>query len=223
MSYGTSQLLCWHKEIGVIENRPDAHRACEERQGKSRRRALLDRLYQQYWLELRNYIYKTFGSGPPEPEDVVQTSFARLAAVENLDAIDNPRAFLYAASRNLVIDYQRHLKTSNQYVEQLQSDLDHQVDEITPERIFIEKQRLQVVVSTLKKMPEKRRSLLLLNRFDGLGFVEIGRKLGISESGVRKHVKRALEECMNALSALEEESEKINSLTFDSREKLSDE
>src|SRR5690606_3076543 len=40
----------------------------------------LGRLYRSYRDELRNYVLRNFGGGPPEPEDVVQAVFATYAA-----------------------------------------------------------------------------------------------------------------------------------------------
>lgn len=203
MPYGGRQLECWHKDNVVSDDRFRADQPATAIADKGRRRVCLGQLYRRYWLELRNYIYKTFGAGPPEPEDVVQTAFARLSELRDLESVENPRAFLYATSRNVVLDYKRRLKTRDQYARQQLQEVDRQLDEISPERVSMEREQLQILINTLKQMPEKRRYLLLLSRFDGLGFVEIGRRLGLSESGVRKHVKRALADCMAALDELE--------------------
>lgn len=57
----------------------------------------LAELYRRHLSELTRYIARTFGAGPPDPEDVVQEAFAQFAALENPQAVENPRAFLFAA------------------------------------------------------------------------------------------------------------------------------
>lgn len=57
-----------------------------------------EQIYRQYWSELCNYVLKTFGAGPPDPEDVAQAAFAKFAALENTDNIENKRAYLYSTA-----------------------------------------------------------------------------------------------------------------------------
>ena len=71
------------------------------------RRQLLSDLYLVHWKGLCGYVRAQFGPGPPEPEDVAQSAFIRFAAADAAH-IENPRAFLYATARNLVIDHHRH-------------------------------------------------------------------------------------------------------------------
>jgi len=61
-----------------------------------RRENGMDVLYARHWGELCHYIKKHFGAGPPDPEDVAQEAFVKFAAVNDREAIDNPRAYLFA-------------------------------------------------------------------------------------------------------------------------------
>src|SRR5262245_47845841 len=93
----------------------------------------LDALYRECFGGLVARIRSTFGSGPPEPEDVVQSAFVKFAALENRSGVADPRAFLYVAARNLVLDFKRNAKVSNAYVAEQLGDLDQKLEEITPE------------------------------------------------------------------------------------------
>ena len=207
-------LACWHDESGVSDSESNTDQVTSPPDDKGaaqmpRRRVLLDNLYQRYWLELRNYVYKSFGSGPPEPDDVVQTAFTRLAALENPESIDNPRAFLYTTSRNAVLDHHRRTQTRDAYVKgQIQTE-GAPINEISPERVSLEREQLLILVNTLTQMSETRRRLLLENRLDGLAYSEIGRRMGLTEGAVRKQVKKALAECMQALDDTERRSETL--------------
>src|SRR5688572_3251372 len=76
------------------------------------RRQQLSDLYRVHWKGLCGYVRAQFGPGPPEPEDVAQTAFIRFAAADPAH-IENPRAFLYATARNLVIDHHRHAQRAS--------------------------------------------------------------------------------------------------------------
>ena len=73
----------------------------------------LDALYRNHFPELCANIRKSFGSGPPEPEDAVQTAFAKFAKLENPAAVRAPRAFLYIAARNVILDHKRSAKVAH--------------------------------------------------------------------------------------------------------------
>ena len=156
------------------------------------------RLYAQYWPDLKSYILRTFGRGPPDPEDVAQAVFTQLYAKNQLAHIENHRAYLYASARNFVVSYyRRHMNTQGSHAEV--TDEQH-VDEkyishISPERVYLMKERLANLAKTIAKMPKKREEILLLNRIHGLSCQEIGEKLGMSRSAVQKHIDRALVDC----------------------------
>ncbi|MGE5502716.1 MAG: RNA polymerase sigma factor, partial [Ignavibacteriales bacterium] len=64
-------------------------------------------LYRRHWAELVGYARRTFGAGPPEPEDIVQATFARFAALPANTEVANPRAFLFRTAHNIGVDAQR--------------------------------------------------------------------------------------------------------------------
>ena len=162
----------------------------QERAGEGE---FLDGIYRRYWTELTRYVSKTFGAGPPDPEDVAQAAFTKFASLENQKEIRNPRAFLYRTAHNFVISHHRKQGTRFRYMESEKLDNTKKMgDQITPERVLIAKERMKILERALWKMPRKRRRFLLMNRFDGLSYAEISRQAGLSQSVVRKHVEKAL-------------------------------
>jgi len=55
------------------------------------------------------------------------------------------------------------------------------------------------LLRALAQLPAKRRRIIELRHWQGLGFAEIGRKLEMSESAARKLLERALEELRKSL------------------------
>lgn len=159
----------------------------------------MDELYQQYRLDLSRYIASTCRFGPMEVEDIVQSAFARFQARVCIKEITNPKAFLFKTAYNIAIDMVRHKKIQDDYVYSEGQMALENTHEIGPEKIVESQQRLGIIAKALWRMPAKRRQLLLMNRCENLSYAEIARQIGISETAVRKHVSKALQDCHKAL------------------------
>lgn len=158
--------------------------------------------YRLYWGELCAYIAKKFGSGPPEPEDVAQAAFARFAALEDPQNIGNPRAFIYRTAHNIAVDHLRRKKTRQSYADDAVAAQSHeQSDDFSPERVLLAKERLETIASAIRRMPKRQARILVMNRVDGLSFVEIARRMNMSESNVKKLMGKSLGQCEDALLA----------------------
>jgi RNA polymerase sigma-70 factor (ECF subfamily) len=163
------------------------------------RRQQLSDLYRVHWQGLCGYVRAQFGPGPPEPEDVAQSAFVRFAAADPA-RIENPRAFLYATARNLVIDHHRQAQRVAAHDRAAQSGAaENPLYESSPENVLLQAERFRILAQALERMPLKRRRLVLLNRFEGLSYAEIGEQFGMSAENVRKHIERTLAECLRAL------------------------
>jgi RNA polymerase sigma factor (sigma-70 family) len=174
--------------VQLLESSPPADRE---------RRQQLSDLYRVHWQALCGYVRAQFGPGPPEPEDVAQTAFIRFAAADPAH-IENPRAFLYATARHLVIDHHRQAQRVTAH-QQAQSAAEDHVYELSPENVLLQAERFRILAQALERMPLKRRRLVLLNRFEGLSYAQIGEQFGMSAENVRKHIERTLAECLRAL------------------------
>lgn len=155
-------------------------------------------LYREYRTELCRYVMKTFGRGPPEPEDVVHTTFLRYAALTDPAAVTDPRAFLYRTAHNVAIDYFRRESTRNR-IEGVEPATAPTLDELDGERVLLVQERHRVLHATLVAMDQTRRDLLIMNRIHELSFAEISRRTGISQTQVKRLVADAIVECNEAL------------------------
>lgn len=180
---------------------------------KSGKYESLSKLYSRFWDDICKYVNSTFGSGPPDPEDIAQAVFTNYAALDNSAEIKNPRAFLYRSAHNMVVSHHRKAATRRRYmVEQKNNNPILERDDIHPERILITRERLALLERAMWEMPAKRRRMLVLNRFDGLTYAEISRQSGLSQSAVKKHVMRALTDFNSALkrAGLQTEKSELN-------------
>ena len=164
-------------------------------------RRLVSDLYREHWKGICGYIRAHFGAGPPEPEDVAQSAFVRFVTTDSR-GIENPQAFLYATARNLVIDHHRHAKREQAFVRtQSAVNSDEIPSELTPDNVLVQAERFRILAEALERAPLAQRRMVLLNRFEGLSYAEIGHRFGMSPETVRKRVERTLVMCLKALDA----------------------
>lgn len=160
---------------------------------------MLDGLYRDHSHELARYIATRYGPGPPEPEEVAQAAFARLAASNDVSDLANPRAYLYSIACNIVIDHHRR----SGYRDAVHRDFTEmtgakELSESSPERVLMAKERFAVFEEALRAMPKMRRRIFLLVRAEGCSPREVASRFGMKESAIHQHVSRALRDCAAA-------------------------
>jgi len=158
-------------------------------------------VYIRYRSELCSSVVKKFQVSRDEAEDIVHTAFARVVEIKD-QSIKNPRALLYKMSYNIAIDRKRHGAVCQKHVDSVIDSESAVVEELGPERIFEGNRQLRIVATVMREMPEKRRELLIMSRFDGLSYAEIARRVGLSETSVRKHISKGLMDCQKALQKI---------------------
>ena len=157
-------------------------------------------VYIRHRTELCRYVMNKVNVSNDEAQDIVQAAFARVIEMD-FSEIKNPRALLYKTSYNIAIDHKRHSGVRQRHIQAVVDTDAKVVEELSPARIHDGNRQLRIVVEALWGMPKKRRKLLLMNRFDGLSYAEIARRVDLSETVVRKHVTKALIDCQKALQA----------------------
>ena len=156
----------------------------------------LQDLYRAYFKEVVIFISRKVGSGPPEPEDVAQQAFAKFASLRNPEAIENKRAFLYRVAANILSSYRRHQIVERKHAEMDAgiNDIFGESDGISPERVLLNREQFELLADAVRKMPRRKRRLLLLNRVEGLSYAELARRFNVTETTVRRQVLSAIKE-----------------------------
>lgn len=131
-------------------------------------------------------------------EDIVQQSFVRLwEKREDIVVTVSLKAYLVRMVRNAAINYlarERERNKKNIDTDEIGSILD-----TGPYNILLGSEIEHKLEESLNAMPEKRREVFILSRYDGLKNKEIAERLNISIKTVEGHMTKALETIRMAL------------------------
>ncbi len=159
---------------------------------KSPQAVLVESLYREHWDELCRALYKIYGAGPPEPEDVAQEAFTKLSRLNTMAHIENPKAFLFKVAFNISLkSIGRIAKTRAFIAEQLNVPL-ADIDEISPEKILEDKQRIDALQRGTEQLSEKQREILVRSRIKGETYAQISAEKGWSKADICRQLNAAL-------------------------------
>ncbi|MEM1134161.1 MAG: RNA polymerase sigma factor [Pseudomonadota bacterium] len=162
----------------------------------------LTSVFERIRSRLTIWLEREFGSGPPHPEDVVQQTFAKLAAHGDLGSIKYLETYAWTTALNFVRHEKRAQAVAESYADDSRKLFWHdEYDAFDPERIVLAKEELEIVARTLQQMPERRRSIFMACRFEGLSQEEAGKRAGVSRTSAMRHLAKATDMIVKALSA----------------------
>lgn len=158
----------------------------------------LARLLEEHRAELLRFLTARCGDAS-EAEDLLQDLWFK-AARTAAGPVVNGRAYLFRMANNLVLDRvrerQRAMRRDREWLER---------DEIVPsatgaradpaagaETGLIESEEAEQLHRAIMTLPDGARRALMLYRFEGLGQAQIAGIMGISRSGVEKHLAVAM-------------------------------
>jgi RNA polymerase sigma-70 factor (ECF subfamily) len=128
-----------------------------------------------------------------ETDDVVQETYAVLAALTSVEHIGSPRAYAFQTAQSVI---SRHLRRAKVVRIEASGDVETMglpFDSPSPERQTASRQELRFVTDLVASLSPKCREAFTLRKFDGLSQRDVARRMGISESTVEKHIGRALQ------------------------------
>jgi len=157
------------------------------------RAAFLNHLFREHYGELVGRLRKVFGAGPPDPEDVAQAAFSKLAALTDLSRIRSPRAFLFRTAINVGLNSNDKLRRGRNFVKsQLEGNFFPDVEEISPETVLMGKQNLERVARAIRQLSPKQKEILLRSRFRGQTYAEIKQETGWSEADISRQLTKVM-------------------------------
>ncbi|MEE8611575.1 MAG: sigma-70 family RNA polymerase sigma factor [Sphingomonas aquatilis] len=140
---------------------------------------------------------------PALAEDAMQELWLRLESGAT-GPIANPRAYLYRAAQNVALDMirtrRRRVVRDGAWAVERGDAGDEPVDP-TPgaDQQIVEREETARLAAAIAALPEAAGRAFRMHKFDGLSHAEIAARLGISRSGVEKHIAVAMVHLRRAL------------------------
>jgi RNA polymerase sigma-70 factor (ECF subfamily) len=139
---------------------------------------------------LRRYFSKRVPAG--EIDDLVQEVFLRMQAHRARAPIEHMDRYLFTVAASVLSDQARRHMVRHHASHATLEEIHHPTEELTPERVLLDREALDTVVAAIADLPFRTRDVFVLHRFEEMTCDGIAAQLGMSISGVEKHIMKAL-------------------------------
>jgi RNA polymerase sigma factor (sigma-70 family) len=141
-----------------------------------------------------------------EAEDLLQDVWVKLQRSPP-EQVQDLKSYMFRMAQNLMIDrlrarqrrMVRERRWSDEATDFARSPDEHVADARTAEDELAEREEVATLVSAISNLPSGARQVLELHKFQGLSHAQVAASLGISTSGVEKHMAVAMKHLRRAL------------------------
>ena len=157
---------------------------------------MLGVLFDRYHAKLFNFYMRLTGDRALS-EDLVQDVFYRILKYRHTYRPGSPfKAWMYQVARNA--------RRDNFHRQHIEVEFEEQMAEpLTPKDTLADEQQNQLLRRALLQLPEDKREVLLLSRFQEMKYSEIAQILGCQVGTVKVRVFRAMQELRQVIAELE--------------------
>ncbi|MCO6358333.1 RNA polymerase sigma factor [Roseivirga pacifica] len=151
-------------------------------------------IFDQYYNPIKNFLYFKCGDIALS-EDLSQDVFVKLWEKRDEVNLDTVKSYVYTIANNMLLNKIRHDKVVLNFVEKHKT----RQEEKSPQFALEEKEFRTRLENIISAMPEKQRTVFLMNRIDELTYKEIAERLDLSVKAIEKRMHGALEHLRNNL------------------------
>ncbi|NDW11612.1 RNA polymerase sigma-70 factor [Bacteroides sp. 214] len=160
-----------------------------------------EQLFRFYYTPLMMYAYSITGRREVSEEIIQELFFKLWRDREELRIFQSLKSYLYTSVRNQSLRYHEYNMVREQHKEKVIAFSEKSQNSTPQEQL--EYKELEIIINqTLERMPERRRQIFAMHRYQGLKYKEIAEKLSIS-------VKTVEAEMTKTYKALRVEIEKL--------------
>jgi RNA polymerase sigma-70 factor (family 1) len=160
-------------------------------------------LYDTFYDKLYMFVARRTHSSE-EAKDIVQEVFLKL--LEKLDdftAQTNVEAIVFTMARNLIVDNYRRKIVSENHLPRITEiyNADNPLEETLDSKAS-PNPRLDSIKAAVESLPEQRKAIFKLSKYNGLTSEEIAEQLSLSKRTVENQLYRAIKSLRKTLSHL---------------------
>lgn len=165
-------------------------------------------LYEGHRAQIQRFL-RARTRDPAEAEDILQELWIRVRE-SRTGPIANARAYLFQMANNLALD---RLRERRRRAAREQSWIEHvyatapgpggELQAIDPDKLpeeqLVDAEERRQLEAAIAALPEGARRAFCLHKVDGLSHAQVAARLGISRSGVEKHIAVAMRHLRHVL------------------------
>ncbi len=157
-------------------------------------------LFERYKSRLFRYFYLHTGDQPVS-EDLVQNVFIRILRFrERFEPMGEFRSWMFTIAYHAKVDHFRSNKYASRCDAMGENDL---ITGETAEDEMIRRENVSRLEEALRRLRDDYREVLILSRYEGLKYGEIGEMIGCSQGAVKVRIHRAIHELREIFDGLE--------------------
>ncbi len=156
---------------------------------------IFNQMYTSYWKKLNAFSY-TMTQDKELAQNIVQDVFVDLWERKEELHINAIEPYLFRAVKNQVFKHYQNNRFDKTVLE------DKFEDYIIDNFSAIDPELMDLLYSLLEKLPEKRKEVLLMYKFQDMSIDQIADELGISRQTVKNQISSALKQLREGLKDL---------------------
>ncbi|ESQ85149.1 hypothetical protein AEAC466_05410 [Asticcacaulis sp. AC466] len=125
-------------------------------------------------------------------DDIVQETYAILAAKDSVDAVRNPKTYSFQVAYSVVLQQLRQSRVVPITAVADVGMLEAAHDDPSPEDTVLARDELAMIRTAIDALPRQTRQAFILRRVEGLSQQDIARRMKLSEHTVEKHISRGI-------------------------------
>lgn len=149
-----------------------------------------EEIFKLYYTPLCLYATSLTGHTDPAEEIVQELFYVFWKERENLQVYRSLKSYLYGAVRNRSWQYLEHQEVKNRYQDFIRSKYPKETN--SPHDQMEYKELLYLIEKTIDFLPERRKRIFRMHRFEGMKYSEIAKELAISVKTVEAEMTKAL-------------------------------
>jgi RNA polymerase sigma-70 factor (ECF subfamily) len=143
---------------------------------------------------LRAYLHGRFPS-LTDQDDIVQDTYNKLLRAREAGEIRHPKAFLFTTARNAALDFFRRKRPISLEDVTLSADSSVLGEQPDVAEQVSRAQEFEFLADAMCTLPDRCRQVIMLRYFDGLSYLEIAGRLGVSLDTVKTQMARGTRRC----------------------------
>ena len=164
----------------------------------ARKKPTVEAWFEQYHKRLLGFLTHDLNV-EAEADDLAQEVFLRLLRLDDTEAVNHPRAFLFRIAANVVSDWRdRHRRL---WVDSPET-FDDIAGDSSPVNTLVSRARAKAVNDALQQLPPAQGAALVLRIKHGLTYKEVAEHLGVTERMVKRYVVKGYAKLRELLAEL---------------------